>query len=62
MEFSQARNLQDTLEGTRSLDRQSEKQSPVDFAIWKKASPEHIMRWPSPWGMGFLDGIWSALP
>ena len=47
------RNLQDTLEGTRSLDRQSEKQSPVDFAIWKKASPEHIMRWPSPWGYGF---------
>lgn len=47
------RNLDDTLEGTRDLDGQSEKRSPVDFAIWKKASPEHIMRWPSPWGEGF---------
>ncbi len=47
------RNLEDTLEGTRALDRQLEKQSPADFAIWKKASPEHIMRWPSPWGFGF---------
>ena len=47
------RNLEDTLEGTRDLYGQSEKRSPVDFAIWKKASPEHIMRWPSPWGEGF---------
>ena len=47
------RNIEDTLEGTRSLDGQSEKKSPVDFAIWKKANPEHIMRWPSPWGEGF---------
>ena len=47
------RNLEDTLEGTRKLDGQSEKRSPVDFAIWKKASPEHIMRWSSPWGDGF---------
>ena len=47
------RNIEDTLEGTRELDGQSEKKSPVDFAIWKKASPEHIMRWPSPWGEGF---------
>mgnify|MGYP001191147292 CR=1 FL=1 len=47
------RNLDDTLEGTRELDRQSEKRSPVDFAIWKKASQEHIMRWKSPWGEGF---------
>ena len=47
------RNVEDTLEGTRKLDGQSEKKSPVDFAIWKKASPEHIMRWPSPWGEGF---------
>ena len=47
------RNLEDTLEGTRDLDGQSEKKSPVDFAIWKKANPEHIMRWPSPWGEGF---------
>ena len=47
------RNLEDTLEGTRTLDGQSEKKSPVDFAIWIKAKPEHIMRWPSPWGEGF---------
>ena len=47
------RNIEDTLEGTRVLDGQSEKKSPVDFAIWKKANPEHIMRWPSPWGEGF---------
>lgn len=47
------RNLEDTLENTRALDGQSEKKSPVDFAIWKKAAPEHIMRWPSPWGEGF---------
>jgi len=47
------RNLEDTLEGTRDLDGQSEKKSPVDFAIWKKASAEHIMKWPSPWGEGF---------
>ena len=47
------RNIEDTLEGTRTLDGQSEKKSPVDFAIWKKANPEHIMRWSSPWGEGF---------
>ena len=47
------RNLEDALEGTRVLDRQSEKKSSVDFAIWKKASAEHIMKWPSPWGEGF---------
>ena len=47
------RNLEDTLENTRSLDGQNEKKSPVDFAIWKKAAPEHIMRWSSPWGEGF---------
>jgi len=47
------RNIEGTLEGTRTLDGQSEKKSPVDFAIWKKANPEHIMRWPSPWGEGF---------
>ena len=47
------RNLDDTLEGTRSLDGQSDKRAPYDFAIWKKAEPEHIMRWPSPWGEGF---------
>ena len=47
------RNLEDTLEGTRMLDGQAEKKNAVDFAIWKKASPEHIMRWSSPWGEGF---------
>ena len=47
------RNLEDTLENTRTLDSQEEKKSSVDFAIWKKATPEHIMRWPSPWGEGF---------
>lgn len=38
---------------TRNLDGQQEKRSPLDFAIWKKALPEHIMRWESPWGDGF---------
>ena len=47
------RTLEATLEGTRSLDGQSDKKAPYDFAIWKKAEPEHIMRWPSPWGDGF---------
>ena len=47
------RNLEDTIEGTRQLDKQVEKKSPVDFAIWKKASKDHIMRWTSPWGQGF---------
>ncbi|MBQ2090341.1 MAG: cysteine--tRNA ligase, partial [Bacteroidales bacterium] len=47
------RNLDDTLEGTRNLDGQSDKHAPYDFALWKKAEPQHIMRWPSPWGDGF---------
>ena len=47
------RNLDDTLEGTRSLDGQGDKRAPFDFALWKKAEPKHIMRWPSPWGDGF---------
>ena len=47
------RNLNDTLEGTRKLDGQNEKRSHVDFAIWKNAPKEHIMKWPSPWGVGF---------
>ncbi len=47
------RNLEDTLEGTRKLDAQNEKNNSVDFALWKKAGDEHIMRWPSPWGEGF---------
>ena len=47
------RTLVATLEGTRTLDGQGDKRAPYDFAIWKKAEPEHIMRWPSPWGDGF---------
>lgn len=47
------RNLEDTKEGTRSLDGQDDKHAPYDFALWKKAEPEHIMRWNSPWGEGF---------
>jgi len=47
------RTLDDTLEGTRSLDGQSDKKAPYDFALWKKAEPQHIMKWNSPWGEGF---------
>jgi len=47
------RIIEDLLNETRNLDGQSEKRNPLDFAIWKNASPEHIMRWPSPWGDGF---------
>ena len=47
------RTLDDTLEGTRTLDGQSDKKAPYDFALWKKAEPQHIMRWPSPWSEGF---------
>ena len=47
------RTLEDTLEGTRALDGQSDKKAPYDFALWKKAEPEHIMHWPSPWSEGF---------
>jgi cysteinyl-tRNA synthetase len=43
----------DRSEESRELDSQSEKRHPADFALWKKASPEHIMRWPSPWSDGF---------
>ncbi|GHV10710.1 cysteine--tRNA ligase [Bacteroidia bacterium] len=47
------RNVEDMLNTTRELDGQEEKHNPVDFALWKKASPEHIMRWESPWSNGF---------
>ena len=47
------RNLDEMLHNTRELDGQQDKHSSADFALWKKASPEHIMRWPSPWGDGF---------
>jgi len=47
------RNLEDQLDTTRELDNQEEKKNKVDFALWKKAPVEHIMRWQSPWGEGF---------
>lgn len=47
------RNVEDMIANTRELAAQSEKENAQDFALWKKASPEHIMRWPSPWGDGF---------
>ncbi|MBS6267454.1 MAG: cysteine--tRNA ligase [Tannerella sp.] len=47
------RNIDELLNTTRALDGQQEKRNSVDFALWKKASPEHIMRWPSPWSDGF---------
>lgn len=47
------RKLDDVLNTTRALDGQSEKRNPADFALWKAAQPEHIMRWPSPWSDGF---------
>ncbi|WP_282135466.1 cysteine--tRNA ligase [Seonamhaeicola maritimus] len=47
------RKLEDLIHNTRELDGQSDKKNPQDFALWKKAEPQHIMRWPSPWGDGF---------
>jgi cysteinyl-tRNA synthetase len=47
------RNLDEMLTNTRPLEGQVEKKNPYDFALWKKASPEHIMRWPSKWSEGF---------
>ena len=47
------RNIEELLSETRALDGQSEKRNPTDFALWKKAAPEHIMHWPSPWSEGF---------
>ena len=47
------RNIEELMESGRDLDSQDEKQEKIDFALWKKASPQHIMRWPSPWGEGF---------
>ena len=47
------RNVEDMQAGYRELDGQQEKRAPYDFALWKKAAPEHIMRWKSPWGIGF---------
>lgn len=47
------RKTEDLLSNTRALDGQSEKRSPLDFALWKKATPSHIMRWSSPWSEGY---------
>jgi cysteinyl-tRNA synthetase len=47
------RVIDDLLETTRQLEGQNEKRDKADFALWKNAAPEHIMRWPSPWGTGF---------
>ncbi len=47
------RKIEDLISNTRELDGQSEKQNSFDFALWKKAAPEHIMRWPSEWSDGF---------
>lgn len=47
------RNVEDLIHNTRQLDGQSDKKNPQDFALWKKAEPQHIMRWPSPWSDGF---------
>ena len=47
------RKIDELISNTRDLDGQDEKRSPLDFALWKNASPSHIMRWKSPWGIGF---------
>jgi cysteinyl-tRNA synthetase len=47
------RVLEDLLANTRTLEGQDEKRNPFDFALWKKATPEHLMRWPSPWSEGY---------
>ena len=47
------RKIEDLIHNTRILDGQSDKKNPQDFALWKRAEPQHIMRWPSPWGIGF---------
>lgn len=47
------RNLDDMINNTRDLGGQDEKRGPLDFALWIKAKPEHLMKWPSPWSLGF---------
>ena len=47
------RNIEEVISGYRDLDGQEEKRNTIDFALWKKASPAHIMKWASPWGEGF---------
>ena len=47
------RKIEELIHNTRTLEGQSDKRNPQDFALWKKAEPQHIMRWPSPWSDGF---------
>jgi cysteinyl-tRNA synthetase len=47
------RNIEDLLSNSRELEKQADKKNPLDFALWKKAEPGHIMHWPSPWSEGF---------
>lgn len=47
------RNIEEAIHNTRELDGQSDKRNPQDFALWKKAEPQHLMKWNSPWGEGF---------
>ncbi|MBD8488406.1 cysteine--tRNA ligase [Echinicola sp. CAU 1574] len=47
------RVVDELMSGSRELDGQDEKRNPIDFALWKNASPEHLMKWESPWGLGF---------
>ena len=47
------RKIDELISNTRDLDGQDEKRNPLDFALWKKASPEHLMKWSSPWSIGF---------
>ncbi len=47
------RKIEDLISNTRELEKQEEKRNPLDFAVWKHAGPEHLMRWPSRWGEGF---------
>ncbi len=47
------RKIEELISNTRDLDGQNEKRAPLDFALWKNAAAEHLMKWPSPWGIGF---------
>ena len=56
------RNLNDIVTETRELDGQDEKKHSYDFALWKKAAPEHIMHWPSPWSEGLAFALVGRIP
>ena len=53
MAFFSGRNITDMINNSRELAGVGEKRNQIDFALWKRAMPEHIMRWPSPWSNGF---------